>query len=85
MKLRLKLEELQVTAFETTTEDPFARGTVRGEMTGLRCESERCPDTEYDCSNPCIATDDPSCGWSWCDPTCGMSCNGSCVDTCNCA
>jgi hypothetical protein len=70
MKLRLKVDELRVETFETTRATAKARGTVRA----LQATP---PDNCFSGVWSCIP--DASCG-----ETCGMSCNGSCVNTYDC-
>ena len=72
LKLKLKLEDLQIDSFSTT---PVKRekGTVYGEQ----CT---CPTA---CTCPGCPTCDASCNGT-CGGTCDASCNGTCGDSCDC-
>jgi hypothetical protein len=71
-KLKLKLEDLQIDSFSTTTVKK-EKGTVYGEQ----CT---CPTA---CTCPGCPTCDASCNGT-CGGTCDASCNGTCGDTCDC-
>ena len=76
-KLRLKLEDLQIDSF-TTTSVKKEKGTVYGEQCTCptACTCPGCPTCDASCNGTC-GTCDASCGG-----TCDASCNGSCGDTC---
>ncbi|HYR07545.1 MAG TPA: hypothetical protein VEQ60_07245 [Longimicrobium sp.] len=71
-KLTLKLEDLSVDSFDTTTTQK-AKGTVFGEQCTCytNCTCPGCPTCYASCNGTCDAS---------CNGTCGASCNG----TCNC-
>ena len=73
MKLKLRLDDLQVDTFQTTSA-PKQKGTVFGEQCTCytQCTCPGCPS----CAN--YATCDASC-----NGTCGASCNGTCGATCD--
>lgn len=70
MKIKLKLESLQVQSFPTTAEGPWERGTVHARqepsVPRVQCISDGtcvwpCEDTqEASCAPSCVATD-PAC------------------------
>lgn len=67
MKLRLRIDDLNVASFEAAPATAEARGTVRA--------NESDPETCY----PVLCyTGQESCVGSCYDPTCGMSCWGTC-------
>ena len=70
MKLKLKLEDLQVDTF-STTEAQKQKGTVFGEQCTCwtQCGQNTCPGC-------------PTCDAS-CNGTCGATCEASCNGTCN--
>ena len=71
-KLMLKLEDLSVDSFDTTTPQK-AKGTVFGEQCTCytNCTCPGCPTCDASCNGTCDAS---------CNGTCDASCNG----TCNC-
>jgi hypothetical protein len=66
-KLRLRLDDLQVDTFHTTTVQK-EKGTVFGE--------------QCTCYTQCTCPGCPTCDAS-CNGTCDASCNGTCADTCD--
>ena len=70
MKLKLKMDELRVETFETTRGLANARGTVRAHEA---TPPDNCFSNQWSCFL------DSSCG-----DTCGLSCDGSCVNTYDC-
>ena len=73
-KLKLRLDDLQVDTFQTTSV-PKQKGTVFGE--------------QCTCYTQCTCPGCPTCaGYGTCDAscngTCDASCNGTCVASCNC-
>jgi hypothetical protein len=75
-KLSLKLDELHVETFDTTSTEK-EKGTVFGEQCTCptQCTCPGCPS----CDNTCPQT----CAGMSCDYTCDNSCiYGSCVETC---
>jgi hypothetical protein len=90
-KLSLKLEELLVESFDTSSDSP-ALGTVRGHTGGIYCSDSYCtgcgactPAGTYD-GNTCLSTcHQIDCGCTGYHGTCDLSCNGTCGgqgDTC---
>jgi hypothetical protein len=86
MKLKLKLDDLQVKTFETTAV-PTEKGTVFGEQ----CT---CPGAAT-CDASCNGTCEETIAGPTCNVSCGYSCvdytpcneftqAGTCYDTCNC-
>lgn len=80
MKRKLRLDDLAVETFATTSKPTERRGTVRG-LDGTYPPSPghsypECYTGHETCITP--ATCDISCG-----ATCNISCNGSCDITCN--
>ncbi len=75
MKLKLKLDDLQVDTFQTTTVRN-EKGTVFGEQCTCRtqCTCPGCPTCDASCNGSCDAS---------CNGTCDASCNGTCGDTCD--
>ncbi|WP_420128329.1 hypothetical protein [Longimicrobium sp.] len=70
-KLTLKLEDLSVHSFDTTTTYK-AKGTVFGEQCTCytQCTCPGCPTCDASCNGTCRGT----CG----ENTCAASCNGTC-------
>jgi hypothetical protein len=70
-KLKLRLDDLLVDTFQTTSAAK-EKGTVFGEQCTCytNCTCPGCPTCDYTCGQ--------SCGGS-----CEYSCNGSCVETCH--
>ena len=69
-KLKLRLDDLQVDTFQTTSA-PKQKGTVFG---------EQCTCWTYCGQNTCPGC--PTCNAS-CNGSCDVSCNGSCAVTCD--
>ena len=72
-KLILKLEDLSVDSFDTTTAQK-AKGTVFGEQCTCytNCTCPGCPTCYNTCAYTCDDQTCPAC------PTCAASCNGTC-------
>jgi hypothetical protein len=79
MKLRLKLDDLQVDTFQTTSTEK-QKGTVFGEQCTCytQCTCPGCPTCDASCNGSC----DASCNGT-CAATCNASCNGTCDYTCD--
>jgi hypothetical protein len=77
-QLKLRLDDLQVDTFQTTSA-PKQKGTVFGEQCTCytQCGQNTCPGCPT-----CDASCNGSCGAS-CNGTCDASCNGTCDDICN--
>ena len=75
-KLRLKLEDLQIDSFSTTSVKK-EKGTVYGEQCTCptACTCPGCPTCDASCNGTCAAS---------CNGTCDASCNGTCGDSCGC-
>jgi hypothetical protein len=73
-KLKLRLDDLQVDTFQTTSA-PKQKGTVFGEQCTCytQCTCPGCPTCDASCNGTCDAS---------CNGTCDASCNGTCGDTC---
>jgi hypothetical protein len=67
-KLKLRLDDLQVDTFQTTTVRK-EKGTVFGE--------------QCTCHTQCTCPGCPTC-YASCNGTCDASCNGTCATTCGC-
>lgn len=81
-KLRLELENLRVESFATAAARG-ERGTVEGQAATRRCQTDAC--TDATCGGAgCLGTFDPTCQESLCVGTCGLSCGGTCTDSCLC-
>jgi hypothetical protein len=76
VKLKLKLEDLQIDSFSTTTPEKN-KGTVFGEQCTCwtQCGQNTCPGCPT-CDASCNGTCGASCN------TCGASCGGTCDNTC---
>jgi hypothetical protein len=74
MKLKLRLDDLQVDTFQTTPVQK-QKGTVFGEQCTCwtNCTCPGCPTCDASCNGTCGAS---------CNGTCGDSCYGSCAWTC---
>ena len=81
-KLKLRLEDLQVDTFRTTTVRK-EKGTVFGEQCTCQtqCTCPGCPTCYASCNGTCDASCNGSCA-ATCDGTCGATCNDTCYDTC---
>jgi hypothetical protein len=84
MKLKLRLDDLQVDTFQTTPV-PNEKGTVFGEQ----CTCPGVNTCDATCAGPtCNASCQASCVDNTCAidvyGTCGLSCPGTCYDTCPC-
>jgi hypothetical protein len=67
MKLKLRIEDLDVASFEAAAAAAEERGTVRANAS----DPQSCyPMICYSGQESCLGS---------CDPTCGMSCWGTCV------
>jgi hypothetical protein len=79
MKLKLKLDDLLVDTFQTTSAQK-EKGTVFGEQCTCytNCTCPGCPTCDGTCDASCNGTCDASC-----NGTCGASCNGTCNATCD--
>jgi hypothetical protein len=77
-KLKLKLEDLRIDSFTTTTTEK-KKGTVFGEQCTCwtQCGQNTCPGCPT-----CDASCNGTCGAS-CNGTCGATCAGSCYGTCD--
>jgi hypothetical protein len=87
-KLKLRLDDLQVDTFQTTSVKK-QKGTVFGEQCTCytNCTCPGCPTCYASCNGTCDASCNGTCGVSCngtCGDTCDVSCNGTCDDTCNC-
>jgi hypothetical protein len=73
-KLKLRLDDLLVDTFQTTTVQK-AKGTVFGEQCTCytQCTCPGCPTCDASCNGTCGA----SC-YGTCDATCDASCDGYC-------
>jgi hypothetical protein len=82
-KLKLRLDDLQVDTFQTTSSQK-QKGTVFGEQCTCytQCTCPGCPSCYASCNGTCDATCNGTCDAS-CNGTCDASCNGTCGDTCN--
>jgi hypothetical protein len=82
-KLTLKLEDLAVDSFDTTTPHK-ARGTVFGEQCTCytQCTCPGCPSCDATCAATCAYTcDDASCGGGCATDYSCFSCDISCNET----
>jgi hypothetical protein len=79
-KLTLKLEDLSVDSFDTTTTQK-AKGTVFGEQCTCytQCTCPGCPTCYESCNGTCGDTCPATCAYT-CDD---VSCAGSCAETCD--
>ncbi|WP_420127810.1 hypothetical protein [Longimicrobium sp.] len=77
MKLKLKLDDLTVDTFQTTS-PPKAKGTVFGEQCTCytQCTCPGCPTCDASCNGTCHASCNGTC------VSCAASCNGTCGDSC---
>ena len=85
MKLKLKLDDLQVDTFQTMpVEKP--KGTVFGEQCTCytQCTCPGCPTCYASCNGTCDASCNGTCGAS-CGATCDYSCGGTCDYSCDCS
>jgi hypothetical protein len=75
MKLKLKLDDLQVDTFQTTAAQK-QKGTVFGEQCTCytQCTCPGCPTCYASCNGSCDAS---------CNGTCGATCDESCYGTCD--
>jgi len=82
MKLKLKLDDLQVDTFQTTSVQKPS-GTVFGEQCTCytNCTCPGCPTCYASCNGSCDASCNGTCGAS-CDATCGGTCDWTCDNTC---
>src|SRR5688500_19144585 len=78
-KLTLKLEDLSVDSFDTTTPQR-AKGTVFGEQCTCytQCTCPGCPTCDASCNGTCGASCYGTCGGATCDGSCGRTCEYSC-------
>ena len=74
MKLKLKLDDLQVDTFQTTSA-ARQKGTVFGEQCTCytQCTCPGCPTCDASCNGTCDAS---------CNGTCDASCGGTCDFAC---
>jgi hypothetical protein len=74
-KLKLRLDDLQVDTFQTTSLQK-EKGTVFGEQCTCytNCTCPGCPTCYASCNGTCDAS---------CNGTCGVSCDASCGGTCD--
>ncbi|HEX6369093.1 MAG TPA: hypothetical protein VF006_09170 [Longimicrobium sp.] len=80
-KLTLKLEDLSVDSFDTTTPQQ-AKGTVFGEQCTCQtvCTCPGCPTCDASCNGTCF---EASCGGS-CEYSCAFTCEGDTCDYATC-
>ena len=83
-KFKLKLDDLQVDTFQTTTA-PREKGTVFGEQCTCytNCTCPGCPTCYESCNGTCDASCNGSCAVT-CDASCYGTCDWTCDYTCNC-
>jgi hypothetical protein len=76
-KLKLRLDDLRVDTFDTSTVRK-EKGTVFGEQCTCytQCTCPGCPTCYASCNGSCDAT---------CNVTCGVTCGASCDDSCDCS
>ena len=81
MKLKLRLDDLQVDTFQTTSVQK-QKGTVFGEQCTCytQCTCPGCPTCDASCNGTCGASCNGTCG-----ATCDASCYGSCDYSCDCS
>jgi hypothetical protein len=82
-KLTLKLEDLSVDSFDTTTTQK-AKGTVFGEQCTCytNCTCPGCPTCYESCNGTCGDTCPATCAYTCDDASCAGSCGDTCYDTC---
>jgi hypothetical protein len=83
-KLTLKLEDLSVDSFDTTTAQK-AKGTVFGEQCTCwtNCTCPGCPTCYASCNGTCGDTCPATCAYTCDDASCGDSCGCNYSDACN--
>ena len=80
MKLKLRLDDLQIDSFHTTAPER-PKGTVFGEQCTCytQCTCPGCPTCAASCNGTCDASCNGTCGGA----SCGASCYGTCDWTCD--
>jgi hypothetical protein len=82
-KLKLRLDDLRVDTFQTTSVQK-EKGTVFGEQCTCytNCTCPGCPTCVASCNGTCDASCNGSCGGATCDASCYGSCDWSCDYSC---